>query len=95
MHPPNAGRKHQSKTKGELFDLMLKCLITQPYSNIRVFRFKTAISGIFYQCPVASVSQWSDDETWRVPQVFIGVFYITVDNANTNIVIVPVVTKLG
>lgn len=57
--------------------------------------FKQAICKIFYQCSVASVSQRSDDQTWRVPQVLIGVLNITVDDANTNIVIAPIVTELG
>lgn len=56
---------------------------------------KLAICHKLYQGSVASVSQWSDDQTRRVPQVLIGVLNIAVDDANTNIVIDPVVTKLG
>lgn len=48
-----------------------------------------------HQCSVASVSQRSDDQTWRVPQVLIGILHVTVNYANVNIFIAPVVTKLG
>ena len=57
--------------------------------------FKKAICRILYQGSVASISQWSDDQARRVPQVFIGILNIAVDYANTNIFIAPVVSKLG
>lgn len=50
---------------------------------------------IIYQGSIASVSQWSNDQTWWVPQVLIRVFNFTVDDANTDIIIAPVVTQLG
>lgn len=48
-----------------------------------------------YQGSVTSVSQRSNDQTWRVAQVLVGIFNITVDYTNTNVVIAPVITKLG
>lgn len=50
---------------------------------------------VFYQSSVAPVRQRSDDQAWGVSQVLVGVFYVTIYDVNTNIVIAPVVTELG
>lgn len=92
MRHPSSGRKLQSTTKEgwNLIRTLFKFRVT-----IKILKYLDLFRLFFnYKSSVASVSQRSDDQTWRVPQVLVGVFNVTVDYPNANIVIAPIVTKL-
>lgn len=65
MHPPNAGRKPQSKPEGEILNSIVKNISSLSIITIKVSCIRVQLGcQIFYQGSVASVCQWSDDKAW-------------------------------
>lgn len=48
-----------------------------------------------YQCPVTPVSQRGYDKPRGVTEILISIFYIAINDANSGIVIFPVIAKLS
>jgi len=46
------------------------------------------------QGSVASISEWGDDQSWRVTKILVVVLQNTVDDLGPDIVVLPIVSEL-